>query len=354
MEKIFDFEAELNNTESYYDKVKRNHENKKSLSQQIISNTRTVSGEFAITENQITAMSPRRMENFAKEKANVILNKINESVNKIAEAKKSAEEAKNLKSGFLGFNASKKINANTDTNLLLTDALNDQNQLLQEIIAFVCLSVEFSKYMAQSLSFLLVNGFKDSSGHIVKLNQDVQKQASYIIQQAESFSEQQIRSKQFQVEQIKRSDYQQSQIDSLEDRIKKLSPQNSEYDNKITELFNALKAASNEIQQHDETIKYIASHNSEYGHQLEQLLTDTKSLSQAIQRHDEKINSILLSQEYIKSTKNNTGQQGMYSSSITSEKAQKNKSVKKSPFILSLLAFIFSLGALGLMIFKLF
>lgn len=130
MEKFFDFKTELNNTKSYYDKVKRNHENKKSLSQQIVLNTRTVNGKFAITENQITAMPPTRMENFAKEKANVILNKTNESVNKIAEAKKSAEEAKNLKSGFLGFNASKKINANTDTNLLLTDALNEQNQLL--------------------------------------------------------------------------------------------------------------------------------------------------------------------------------------------------------------------------------
>lgn len=32
MEKIFDFETKLNNTKSYYDKVKQNHENKKSLS----------------------------------------------------------------------------------------------------------------------------------------------------------------------------------------------------------------------------------------------------------------------------------------------------------------------------------
>ena len=170
-----------------------------------------LSKELQITSSKLAKMSPNELEEFAEEKAKVIIEKIELSTQMISEAKDAAEIAGNMKSGWFG-KTRKKSDATADAVIATNEAVAEMNELLQESIRFTCISLDLAKAMSEHMSALIVNGFKNREGKIIKLSADSEEQALYIIQQAETFAKNQLEVEMKQT-------VQDSKIDNLAEKV---------------------------------------------------------------------------------------------------------------------------------------
>jgi hypothetical protein len=125
------------------------------------------------------------------------------SVSKSIEAsKKSAQAAQAMKSGMFG-KTKKKADNTADAVVKTNESMAEMNDLIQEAIKFSCQSTEYSTIMIQAMSEMIANGFKNSSGEIIRLNKSGEKFATIILSQAEKFTQNHLRVEELQYQQIK-------------------------------------------------------------------------------------------------------------------------------------------------------
>lgn len=179
--------------------------------------------ELQISISELEKMTPSQLEIFAEDKSKSILEKIEESTKKINDAKDKAKKASEKKCGWFG-KTKEKVDANAKAIIATNEAIREMNELLQESIIFSCLSISFAQAMSKHMSALIVKGFENRDGEFIKLSSDSEKQAMYIVQQAEAFAKNQL-----EVEMKQAS--QDSKIENLADKV-------SENENRLNEKDN--------------------------------------------------------------------------------------------------------------------
>ena len=138
----------------------------------------------------------------ASDKAVEIFKHIKKVSERIQEAKQDSEHAKKMESGWFG-KTGKKTDATATALVKTNEAIVEMNDLIQEAVKFSCRSVEYSTVMIQAMSQLIANGFKNSNGEIIKLNQSGEEFANIILSQADEFTNKHLEIKRLQEQQQK-------------------------------------------------------------------------------------------------------------------------------------------------------
>lgn len=145
--------------------------------------------------NNIKNIPIDQLKEFAKTQANTILRQINKVSKDIEEAKKLSKKAEDsstdlshkLSFGMFGESATdKRSKLNTETNIMQNKAMDEMNKIIQQTIVLTTASIVFSKYMIEEMAAMMVNGFVDSDGKVKQLNEYSKKQVDFIIKQAKS------------------------------------------------------------------------------------------------------------------------------------------------------------------------
>jgi len=127
----------------------------------------------------------------ASEISRNILEKIHSCSESIAEAKEAAEDAKNRKVGIFGIGSKKKLNATAEALVQTNEAVAEMNNVVQESIKFTCVSYYFAEIMRDTLQMMIANGFTDTNGRIMRLNDNGREAAELVLQETESFAQRQ-------------------------------------------------------------------------------------------------------------------------------------------------------------------
>lgn len=144
-------------------------------------------------KQNLVGKSEKEIEQIAKQKAIEIFQGIKDITTKIDSSKQLVEDAKNAKGVFFGLvgKTSQKTELNTKAISQQNEALTEMNMLIRESIAFTCCSIFFAKTMLETMSAMMVGGFKDVYGNTMELSEDQKKHAQVILQQAKNFVEHQ-------------------------------------------------------------------------------------------------------------------------------------------------------------------
>lgn len=146
-----------------------------------------MNNELIIQSEEIQRMNSQQLKKIAEKKSKFILAKINESAKNVREARELATNVKNGDYGFWGKNG-KKINDLAEAQSLLTEAVENQNQLIYQCVQLVQANGDFARVMSQYLSQFMRTGFQNYEGKFVRLDSDVAEQANFILESAENFA----------------------------------------------------------------------------------------------------------------------------------------------------------------------
>ena len=176
--------------------------------------------DYLITIEEKEIDSPKVKE-YIKKEIQKITTHIDTLGKKIEESKKEAETAQNQKSGLFGKTAKK---ADMIANALVKNAEADSEMhtLVQQVIKFSCLSTYSYHNIVQEMSNIIENGFKNTDGDIIHLNntaKDIAESIIYSVQEANKTNE-----KHFELENKsdKNDEKHDRQISELYQKIKEL------------------------------------------------------------------------------------------------------------------------------------
>lgn len=176
--------------------------------------------DYLITIEEKEIDSPKVKE-YIKKEIQKITTHIDTLGKKIEESKKEAEAAQNQKSGLFGKTAKK---ADMIANALVKNAEADSEMhtLVQQVIKFSCLSTFAYHNIVQELNDIMENGFKNSDGDIIHLNntsKELAESVIYSVQEANKTNE-----KHFELENKsdKNDEKHDRQISELYQKIKEL------------------------------------------------------------------------------------------------------------------------------------
>ena len=176
--------------------------------------------DYLITIEEKEIDSPKVKE-YIKKEIQKITTHIDTLGKKIEESKKEAETAQNQKSGLFGKTAKK---ADMIANALVKNAEADSEMhtLVQQVIKFSCLSTFAYHNIVQELNDIMENGFKNSDGDIIHLNntsKELAESVIYSVQEANKTNE-----KHFELENKsdKNDEKHDRQISELYQKIKEL------------------------------------------------------------------------------------------------------------------------------------
>ena len=146
--------------------------------------------DYLITIEEKEIDSPKVKE-YIKKEIQKITTHIDTLGKKIEESKKEAETAQNQKSGLFGKTAKK---ADMIANALVKNAEADSEMhtLVQQVIKFSCLSTFAYHNIVQELNDIMENGFKNSDGDIIHLNntsKELAESVIYSVQEANKTNE---------------------------------------------------------------------------------------------------------------------------------------------------------------------
>jgi hypothetical protein len=136
-------------------------------------------------------MTPRKLQALAENKSIEILQKINATTKRIAKAKKVAKNAAKMKTGWFG-KTEEKVTATAKSGVATNEAMSEMNNLLQESIRFTCSSIQFAQVMHKTMAHMMVKGFKDTDGQIIKLSGDSKEVVQSILDEADDFVKKQL------------------------------------------------------------------------------------------------------------------------------------------------------------------
>ena len=176
--------------------------------------------DYLITIEKKEIDSPKVKE-YIKKEIQKITTHIDTLGKKIEESKKEAETAQNQKSGLFGKTAKK---ADMIANALVKNAEADSEMhtLVQQVIKFSCLSTFAYHNIVQELNDIMENGFKNSDGDIIHLNntsKELAESVIYSVQEANQTNEKHIELENKSNENDEKHD---RQISELYQKIKEL------------------------------------------------------------------------------------------------------------------------------------
>lgn len=260
-----------------------------------------MNNELMIQSKEIQRMNSQQLKKIAEEKSKFILAKINESAENVREARELATNVKNGDYGFLGKNG-KKINDLAEAQSLLTDAVENQNQLIYQCVQLVQVNGDFARVMSQYLSQFMRTGFQNYEGKFVRLDSDVAEQANFILESAENFA-----SNQKKVEDSMMKLH--SKFSILDNNQKQQNEKFQEHDQKFLEKdeldeeqshnISVLKATLNRLKENE--LSHITDLNSKifnvdekikklqtsFDSHIEELRTKIKKLQESLDSHIE-------------------------------------------------------------------
>ena len=176
--------------------------------------------DYLITIEEKEIDSPKVKE-YIKKEIQKITTHIDTLGKKIEESKKEAETAQNQKSGLFGKTAKK---ADMIANALVKNAEADSEMhtLVQQVIKFSCLSTFAYHNIVQELNDIMENGFKNSDGDIIHLNntsKELAESVIYSVQEANQTNEKHI---ELENKSDKNDEKHDRQISELYQKIKEL------------------------------------------------------------------------------------------------------------------------------------
>ena len=176
--------------------------------------------DYLITIEKKEIDSPKVKE-YIKKEIQKITTHIDTLGKKIEESKKEAETAQNQKSGLFGKTAKK---ADMIANALVKNAEADSEMhtLVQQVIKFSCLSTFAYHNIVQELNDIMENGFKNSDGDIIHLNntsKELAESVIYSVQEANQTNEKHI---ELENKSDKNDEKHDRQISELYQKIKEL------------------------------------------------------------------------------------------------------------------------------------
>jgi hypothetical protein len=179
--------------------------------------------ELQTLKNELmrTDIAPHELQKLAEDKSVEILQKINTTTERIAEAKQEADLAKAMKSGWLG-KTRKKTDATANAVVATNAALSEMNNLVQESIRFTCSSIQFAQVMHKTMAYMMVNGFKDTSGQITQLSSESQGAVQLILDEADDFVTKQLAVEEKQAEMHRKLDEKNKIDEDQNQRLDKL------------------------------------------------------------------------------------------------------------------------------------
>lgn len=146
---------------------------------------------IAIKPDEISKLNDTELDNYVNDCSVRILEKIEASDKKIKAAKDQASKASDMKTGFFGKTA-KKTTAVADGLVSTNEAVAEMNDLLQEIINFVCLSLKFAQKMHASIEHMITEGFTGRDGQYHTLTESSKKIALRVLDESSKYAKNQI------------------------------------------------------------------------------------------------------------------------------------------------------------------
>lgn len=190
--------------------------------------------ELSVTLKDIEKMTPNKVDELVSKKTKEILVNIQNCTNKIQEAKKAAESAKSKKTGGFfgrGKRTADKATATADALINTNEAVSELSNIVNESIAFTCLSMAFAKIMIDSIDQMMAEGFEDSKGNHITLTNAAKEQGEIILKQAKNYLNSQL-----QINELEAKQKEQEIIDKQQDELIAKNSERLDEKEKIDEL----------------------------------------------------------------------------------------------------------------------
>ncbi|MGI5066322.1 hypothetical protein [Treponema putidum] len=267
------------------------------------------------TPEEINNLSEFELDKYVNDCSVRILEKISDSEEKIKEAEDKANQAKymaaygakeHLMNFFTGGNYTrdKKATVTAEGLVKTNEAISEMNDLLQEIIGFVCLSLHFAQKMNESINHMIEVGFTGRDGQFHELTEGSKKIARKVLQESYKYAQNQI---EFELRHKQQDEKIQTNFMLASDNKSRLNEKDildKEQSEKIYSLSNENKEQNKRISELHTSISEKDKIDAEQTKRLEELvaLIDNKDLvdrkqEEAISKNMEAIQVLA---EYIK------------------------------------------------------
>lgn len=141
---------------------------------------------------EIENLSDNDLDDYVHECSADILLQIQSTTDKIADAQEKASNAAQMKTGWFGVGTKKKTSILAEGLVSTNEAMSEMNDLLQQIIHFICISVRFAQKMNESIMYMIENGFTDRDGQFHTLTEASKTTARKIISESEKYARNQL------------------------------------------------------------------------------------------------------------------------------------------------------------------
>ncbi len=216
-----------------------------------------------ITPEYVNNLEDSEVKELATYNSPVVIAKIHELSQKIEQTKEAANNAKNMKiGGFL--RRGKQRDAKTDaiaravaTN---SELIGEMNDLIQSTVRLVCVSTKLSQFIAEKFSDMMINGFKKTSGEVIRLNKAgkdyVKALLSEIDRNISAEQEQERRMTALQEYSDKKDNELKEDIQHHDERIRTLGERSDVKDKEHDERISTVSERSDaKDEEHDERIR---------------------------------------------------------------------------------------------------
>ncbi len=237
----------------------------------------------------------------SQEVANILNNKIHKASKKIIEAKKVAKLAKNTKNTFLENMAKnipfvgnfidseeiKKINILIELNMMNIEAIEAQNDLIQEVIKLTCYSVEFINDTINDLQLIISKTNENYRTSITELSYDTNEILKIYNELTDIvINQMQDHTKHFQEIQIK--------IEKNEDEVNLIKQQQKNFTETIELQENKINSLNKDLLLYSKKIDNLSMQQNEFMQKYENQIAN---LSKDIMQELENIKTVIKKHE---------------------------------------------------------
>ncbi len=142
----------------------------------------------SLSSGSDVAVAKAEIEKQAQQHAERILCNIERVNRRIYDARQQAEKAKNMKTSVWKiWKTAEKTDVLAELDMEIVDTQNEMNILIQESIDLTCRSIQFARAMHKTMAQLMVAGFRDTNGCIIKLSCGAEEFANRILNRADDF-----------------------------------------------------------------------------------------------------------------------------------------------------------------------
>ncbi|ELF2320241.1 hypothetical protein RBO56_000644 [Campylobacter lari] len=245
----------------------------------------------------------------SQEVANILNNKIHKASKKIIEAKKVAKLAKNTKNTFLENMAKnipfagifidseeiKKINILIELNMMNIEAIEAQNDLIQEVIKLTCYSIEFINDTINDLQLIISKTNENYRTSITELSYDTNEILEIYNELTDIvINQMQDHTKHFQEIQIK--------IEKNEDEVNLIKQQQKNFtetielqENKINSLNKDLLLSSKKIDNLSmQQNEFMQKYENQIANLSKDIMQELKNIKTVIKKHENLLDNNIL------------------------------------------------------------